>query len=282
MKLRSMWIIFIVSLLVTLPMRIYQVLFLVDPETGFYTNLSVFSNILSVLLAASVVIMAVLCFKNCPNKQYKAFKSTLLTVVSAISGLGMIILFVFSFLSASQAEKSLPDAIMTILGICSGIIFITAAYNFAVGENLFEKFELIALIPSLWGCAYLVKLFLECVSTVNIAENVYNTFTVSFLLLYLFTQAKLFTGIENEKSGKMIYVFGFPAVLMLLITGIPGTLMLFVNINQISALPRELYPINILMAAYIITFLFGFSHTQECKSVNIGNDFEVGVHTTEH
>lgn len=260
MKLKNMWFIFIAVLLVTLSMRIYQVLYLIDPVTGFYMNGETISNMLSIIVAVSVVVLIVISFRNFENnKHYRAVKSTSLAVIGTITGLGMVLLNAIPFIMPSETQKSLIVLIFQVLGICSGFVFIIAAYCFAVGNNIFEKYELLALIPSLWGCSCLVKFFIECVASVNIAENVYSTITASFLLLFLFRQAKILAGINDDKNGKMLYVFGFPAALMLLITGIPGTILLLLNINQAGVFPRELYPVNIFMALYIIAFLVKYS-----------------------
>jgi len=93
------------------------------------------------------------------------------------------------------------------------------------------------------------------VSVVNISENIYDTFTVIFLLLFLFSQAKMLSGIEIEKSVKRVYMFGIPAVLMALVTGIPGTVVLLSGLSRTSSFPVGLHIVNILFALYIISFL---------------------------
>ncbi len=55
-------------------------------------------------------------------------------------------------------------------------------------------------------------------------------------------------------------MFGFPAALLSLVTGIPGTVMVLGNISHTSSFPAGLYPVNVLLALYVILFLIHYSH----------------------
>ena len=76
----------------------------------------------------------------------------------------------------------------------------------------------------------------------------------------------MLAGIETEKSTKRIYVFGLPAVLMALLTGIPSAVLLFSGASRTSAFPVGLHLVNILMAFYIIAFLAAVSHLPDIAS----------------
>jgi hypothetical protein len=54
------------------------------------------------------------------------------------------------------------------------------AYDFAVGSRIVGNRPFLALLPSVWGCFFLVVMFITYSAIVNLPENVYHTFTVIF------------------------------------------------------------------------------------------------------
>ena len=255
LKIKYAWIVFAVALLITLPTRIYQVLFLVEQDTGFYTDGNKTTTIISISLAVGILLMMGISVADKQKRSYNPIQSLPTAVIGALTGVSIIFQYMISLFGGEQQQNQLPNIILAIVGLFAGAILILTAYNFATGQNIFVKFPLLALIPSLWGCVCLITLFITYVSVVNISENIYDTFTVIFLLLFLFSQAKMLSGIEIEKSVKRVYMFGIPAVLMALVTGIPGTVVLLSGLSRTSSFPVGLHIVNILFALYIISFL---------------------------
>lgn len=277
MNNKNAWIVFTVALLITLPTRIYQVLFLVDQDTGFYTDGIRTTAFVSVSLAVGVLLLMVMCFMDKSEKpRYSPIRSVPAAVAGALAGLGLILQYAVGFFTAGAPQNPVPSIILALIGIGAGAVFILTAYHFATGCNTFEDHPILALIPSVWGCASLVSLFITYVAVVNVSENIYDTFTVVFLLLFLFAQAKMFARIDDEKSGKLIYMFGFPAALLSLVTGIPGTVMVLGNISHTSTFPAGLYPVNVLLALYVILFLIHYSHLKADKPETADESPEAG------
>lgn len=260
MNIKNAWIVLAVALLVTLPTRMYQILFLVDQDTGFYTDGMKTTAFVSAGLAAGVILLIAMCFMDKSEKpKYSPIRSIPAAVFGVLAGLGIILQYAVGIFTSGESQNPLPSLILALVGICAGAVMILTAYQFATGGNTFEAHPILALVPSVWGCVSLVSLFLTYVAVVNVAENIYDTFTVIFLLLFLFAQAKMFARIEDEKSAKLVYMFGLPAALLLLVTGIPGTVMVLFNIKSAGTFPVGLYPVNILLALYVVLFLVQYS-----------------------
>lgn len=259
MKIKNAWIVFAVTLLITLPTRIYQVLFLVEPDTGFYTDGNITTAIVSIAAAVGLILIMAICAADKRKQTYSPITSIPAAVIGTLTGLGIIFQYLISLLGGEEQKNQIPAMIVSIFGILAGVILIVTAYNFATGQNTFARMPVLALIPPLWCCVCLITLFITYVSVVNIAENIYDTFTVIFVLLFLFAQAKMLAGIETEKSAKRVYMFGIPAVLMALVTGIPNVVLLFNGTSRTGSFPLGLHLVNILMAFYIIAFLTAVS-----------------------
>lgn len=256
MKIKNAWIVFAVTLLITLPLRLYQLYFLSEKDTGFYTDGIRTTVIISSVLAVGAALMIMMSAMDRRGRAaYSPVRSIPAAVFGILTGLGVILECVASLFGIESLQSQITYAVLTILGIFAGIVLILSGSNFAAGKNTFEQQPLLALVPSIWGCACLVALFISFVAVVNVAENIYDTFTVIFILLFLFHQAKLLARIDDEKSGKMIYMFGLPAALMALLTGISGFAQQFMGVTRSGLFPAGFYPVNILFALYILFFL---------------------------
>ncbi len=274
MNRKSAWIVLAISVLAALPVRLYQIFFLADKNTGFYTDGGTTTGIISICLAVGALLIIVLCAldRKAPQ-QYRAARSIPTAVLSVLAGLGLVAESLIS-LATEHGQNYFMYMILSLFGILTGAVLIFTAYDFAVGQNDFARFPLLALVPTLWGCVCLVALFITCVPVVNVSENIYDAFTVIFILLFLFTQAKMFAGVEDVKSSRMIYVFGIPAILFGLVTGISGTAMLLSGVSQAGTFPAGLHLVNFLLALYFGSFLFALRRQPEVLQPDLSEQNE--------
>lgn len=258
MNRKSAWIVLAVALLISLPTRLYQIFSLADKDTGFFVDGGTTTGVISICFAVGILLIIIMCARDRQVvKTYRPVRSIPTAVLAVLTGLGLAVESVVS-LGTESGQNYFMYMILSLFGILTGAVLILTAYDFAVGQNHFTRLPLLALVPSLWGCASLVTLFITCVPVVNVSENIYDAFAMIFLLLFLFTQAKMFAGVEDAKSGRMIYIFGLPAALLTLVTGISGGVMLFAGINQAGMFPAGLHLVNFFMALYLFSFLRDF------------------------
>ncbi len=260
MKKKSVWIVLAAALLIAVPARLYQMFFLMDKETGFYTDSGLTTGIVSVVLLVGTVLLIVLgrMDKDAPET-YQPIRSRSTAVIGVLTGLGLILEGLVSAVSGGE-ENSVMLLILSLAGMVTGVVLILTAYDFSTGSNRFTKYPLLALVPPIWGCTALVTLFISYVAVANVTENIFNTFTVAFLLLFLFAQAKMIAGVEEKKSGQMVSIFGLPAILFCLVTGIPGTTGALAGLREVGFFPVGLHFVDVLMAFYLIAFLTSFRH----------------------
>ena len=85
-KLRYLLFVFAAVALIALPLRVYQLLALVDPGTGFYTENNGTVYLLSALLILAVGAFVSLSFisKEVPSPELPAGKNLILGITSAI------------------------------------------------------------------------------------------------------------------------------------------------------------------------------------------------------
>ncbi len=255
MKKKSSWIVLAATLLITVPARLYQMFFLMDKETGFYTDGGLTTGIVSFVLLVGTVVLIVLGRTDGEAPEaYRPIRSRFAAVSGVLAGLGLLLEGLVSMVSGGK-ENFVMFLILSLVGMVTGVVLIFTAYDFSTGSNRFTKYPLLALAPPIWGCTALVTLFISYVAVANVTENIFNTFTVAFLLLFLFSQAKMIAGVEEKKSGRMVSIFGLPAILFCLVTGIPGTAGALAGLREVGFFPVGLHFVDVLMAFYLTAFL---------------------------
>lgn len=251
--MKRAWTALLITLAAVLPARFYAAFRLVDPKTGFYTDGGRIAGAAAIVALAGAVLAAAFGRRKAQPKTREPLRSVSAAVFAALSG---------AFV-AGQAVVSLADAggpsplnvVLALFGVCAAASFLTAAYDFASGSTVLRQHPLVALLVPLWGCLRLVSLFVSYAAVVDRFENVYHTFTVVLLLLFLFSQAKLLTGVDEDRGGRMIFLYGFPAIVAALTDSLPNLALLFAGQKTLGAFPAGLFFANAVLAVYLIVYL---------------------------
>lgn len=262
MKKKRVWIILAVSLAAALPAIIYVMMNFLDAKTGFYSDGGIKAGIISIFIAAAAVLMAVLSYTDSAEAAYKPINNALTAAFCALTGVFILVQSISAFTALGGFSASTAAyCVFSVFGFPAGVVFLSAAYDSASGTQKLSKHPIFALLPSIWGCMYLIMLFITYAAVVNSFSGIYNTCTAAILLLFMFSQAKFITGIESEKSGRRIFIFGIPAAFLALTTGISNCIVYFSGKGTSDILPIGLQMLNILMGVYIISFLAAQKHS---------------------
>lgn len=254
--MKRAWIAFLATLVLVLPIRIFAMLRYLNPQTGFYSDGGRTVGAASALLIAGILLTAFFAGRTVAGEiGTEPLKDVPAAVLGALAGMFLLVQSVVGIGTGFLGEGQIFYRIFSYAGILAGAVLLMTAYDFATGLRTVASRPLLALIPSVWGCFFLVVLFITYSAVVNLVEDVYHTFTVVFLLLFLFAQAKLLTGIESVKTGKTIYMVGLPAALFALVTGIPSCIQYFSTGETAGFISIGLHMANIVLALYIIAFL---------------------------
>ncbi len=289
MKRKFMCWAFAAALAVSLPVRIYQQLLLVDRSTGFYTDGNVSSAIVTVFLFAGTV--AVIVFGQLGKKQrgssaYSPITCGFTAVLGILTGVMMIVQAIMSMMRvasagsqalteeemiAAGAQHPLLYSFLALVEIAAAIVVILTASDAARGQNMFRRYPVATLLPQLWGCVNLIVMFVKFTEVVNTAENLYDMFFMIFLLLFFSAQSKLLSGIDEERNYRLVLEFGLPAVLFGLATSVPDLIA-----GLAGAAPFDQYilvngAVCLLLSLYALSYLSALLRSQgisgkiECK-----------------
>ena len=255
------WKIFLVTLIIALPIRLYQTLFLLEEETGFYRDGDLTTGAVFIALMAGCLLIFIEGRKNPPPVPAMPVKSLGAAVAGMFTGFLFCGQALFSLLGTPAVDNAVMNQLLAASEILAGLALLAAAYGHAVGQNLWRRHPLPALLPALWGCVCLVVLFITYAAAVNIAENVYDTFAVVFLLLFFFAYAKLHAGIEPEKAACGALRYGLMAILFGAVTVVPELAQRLAGMNPVTAYPFGMYLMNGAASLFVLLFLLGLRRT---------------------
>ena len=265
MRTKSIWGVFLGSLVLLLPVRLCQQIFLVDRSTGFYTDNGISSAYITAVLVAGVLLMLIMSIreKDRPTGEAPALRSYGAAVAAMFCGFMFLGESLYSLVSQPAIENTTVNTVLSVAGILAGAVILITAYDLATGVNHLDHSPFLGLFPPLWGCVCLVGMFITYTAVVNEVENFYDTCTVIFLLLFLFSYSKYMAGLEGSRK---LFIYGFPSVLLAFLTGLPAFVLELMGADLSSAFPVGLHLLNLMAAFYVLALLISIFR-QERKSL---------------
>ncbi|MBR3788417.1 MAG: hypothetical protein IKJ86_00365, partial [Clostridia bacterium] len=284
-KLRYLLFIFAIATLIALPVRVYELLALVDNKTGFYTEDSGIIYLLYGVLLLVVGAFIILSFmsKEVPSPKLPEGKNMLLGVSSSILGVAFLIdvfsvLFkilpsrqamsaYFPTLSQNVTENGGAFIILQLIFAILSIFYIGVyAISHLTGKGQYKEFKILALSPLCWAIARLVSKLMNAISFTSVSELLFEIIMLVFLMLFLLTFARITSGIFTEDSMWGIYGYGLSAALFAGLITIPRLVLIVVGRGTVEGSPFNFADIACLI--FIVSYIFaslgiGFKSNRE-------------------
>lgn len=218
MKLKLNWIPFVISFISILGLRVYQILSIGNPAVRIYWDN--FEIVCFIIAAAAFGIIMVASYISKDAPDVFVIKKNLLTGSVAILTAALALWNSVEKLRYywSAAEKDWVDLFYILTGVLAAVVFVLIGLGYIKEKNYFEKNKLLALMPTLWVLAMILKLFFEYNSIQTNVIHVSNALARIFLLFFMFSQARLFATLFNAATFKKLFYFGFSAALFMLIS----------------------------------------------------------------
>lgn len=254
MKLKHSLFIFIAAVLVTLPIRVYQMLYVIDDATGFFKEGSMSVPILTVLLVMALAAILVSAFLS-----GDLFAGAILPrkrTVGGIAALAMGVMLLLSSLNGSVVQLgrgvvTVQQTVYFVFSIITAGAFLLMGVNFIMGKG-YALNGVFALVPVIWACVRLTKQFLEFTTIANISENLYDILMLVFTVLFLFYHAKVLAGMSARKSLDRAVGFGLCAALFAILCTIPRFVLTLNNGGERLGATAQPTLLDLVLAVYIV------------------------------
>lgn len=287
-RMKYLMYLFAVSLVAMLPIRLYQLLGLVELDTGFFSETNFTVVLVYVLALAVPLLFIVLSYisKEVPSpmlpvgKNYAlgisslVFSAALLydavinvfhIIPSTAGTIGIVLDVIKSNLSESGGMFLLARIVFAFLGC---VWFLVFAVSHLGGNTAYKNYKLLALAPVCWAASRLVTYLTSPISFVNITELMFELYMLMFLMLFLITSARISTGVFSEDGMWGIYGFGLSAAFFGAVVTIPRAVVLIIgreNVQGYSFEPADLGALIFAVSYIFASFGIGFDGATQTR-----------------
>lgn len=290
---KSLFGIFAAALIVALPLRAYQLIFLIDPETGFYTKTNFTVPLLYVLLILVGIAFIALSFfpANMPfggtAKGGKVFAVlSFLIAVSLIVDAGIQTSEIFASLTFTDVTGySTPQTVTAssifnsdtllifariIFAVISCVYFTILGFNYCGIIYDASQFKILALGPLAWVIVRLISDFMWKINYRNISDLLLEMFMLAAFMFFFMSFARINSNINRDTAYRKLYAFGFIGSLLALMLSVPRLILIVLGQSDRIVEDFGFSLADFLIGIFIIYYLF-----VNIKSQNISDASKV-------
>ncbi len=251
MKYRNILTVFLVSLILSLGLRTYEIVALTDSVTGFVENeYAVIASVLTGVIVLSAIAVAVCAYtvKRNPVKLPKT--SIALSIASFLLAFGM--LFDIANVYFSSHVPAWQATLVNISGIVSVLFFVcygvTAFVSFHLPRALF-------IAPVIFWLFKLVCVFTSISSISLLTDYAFMMISICATLLFMFEFSKIANKIDLKSTYKKTLVMGLIAAFFSFLTVVPELLARVFGAKTIFREGGADAVVYLLSAVFITVFI---------------------------
>ncbi len=256
--------------------RMYHTFALIDGASGFFTAHNFTVAVMYALFGAGIILPVVLCYicKDLPSGDMKKKPSfiyvaaTLLFALTllydAIVNIRTVLAFGGGILGAKEALGGNIGVISTVFGILGAVAMMLSVFVYMKKGTLTGKLSIPMLFPVIWAFLNTLEFFSVTVSYVKVSQLLFTIFYSAFLMVFLFENARVTTGVGRKDSVWFFYATGIITAAFSLTTGLPVFIAGFIAPDKVTSYcPFELYLLS--GGIYALASMLVRARTEEPK-----------------
>lgn len=269
MRIKFSWIPFIPVTILSVVLRVYQLLFIQKGvDTGFLTSEAVWL-IYACMVAVLFIVIAILSVADKKTSSNYTPKINILGGVFAIlTGAALIYSVGYNVggFSADSGTFSVSGFVDVFFGILGCIALEFMGFSSLTGKNIAKKMGVFSVAAPLWCCVKMVTTFISYTKQSVNSRDMTNLFVMAFLTLALFNISMLYQNVKTKNPVKGVILYGMPGFVVTIVYAVADA------INQITA--NGTYDVInsmdilvfVLLAFYVLCIIFEL--TFNAKSVD--------------
>ncbi|NMP36789.1 MAG: hypothetical protein GX051_01480 [Clostridiales bacterium] len=273
-KLRYLLFVFAGGLLVVLPLRVYQMLTIVESATGFYSEKNATVYIMYILLAAlsAVFILGAYLSREVPAPAITNGKNIILGVVSCLFAaalmydavnvasdtvkaiLDMSTFSIRTLFSSRHGEFTL--ILQVIFAFFSAIYFVFCGTAEITGKmKTIQNYKVLALAPLGWSMCRIVHRFMRAISYLNVSELLFEILMLVFFMLFFINLARVSSKVSEAGNMWGIFGYGLSAASFAALVSVPRLILIVLGKSEelVSQSPFE--PADLAAAIFAVVFV---------------------------
>ncbi|NLL03674.1 MAG: hypothetical protein GX269_05190 [Clostridiales bacterium] len=263
-----------VTALFTVPLRTYQLVNIIEPQTGFYARYDITILILYALIFVACLLFFLLSFIDgaMPAPNLPRGKNVFIGVSSAFLSITLLIdsimqidklialhnkydLDFFELLYYLVKTGGMTALVQAIFAILSAVYFSIFAISYLKGKEYYKTERVMALFPIIWGLCRAIQRFIEPIRFKNVSELLLQLFMLIFMLVFFLSFARIASQVNGEKSMWLLFASGLSASLIAMTITVPS---IIVMIMGKSSLLYSHYPVafcDLFFAVFVVALL---------------------------
>lgn len=253
----------IVGLLcLAIPFRTYQLLFITEQVTGFYTKIDWSVYAIYGLSATAILVSVILVnlAKNVPSSRDEIRKKNVfLAITSILFALGIVVDSVLAFTSIlagmTGAESLGSVAVEGIFGVLAAIYFMIFGISHFDGKTTYFQYRFMALAPLVWTTGRIIIRFMEKISYVNVADLMLEIFILASMMIFFLAFARISSGLSNEKSMRSLFASGYVCIFFCALANIPRIVLMLTGNSANIPLDYPLSFCDLAFALFVVAYI---------------------------
>ncbi len=262
--------------LFAVPLRTFQFLNCLDPDTGFWTVRDVTVPVLyGLVIAVAVFAFCISLFSGImPKPELSKKKDLPWGIASILMALGFlwdafanVRTALFTYANITDTE----ELSMTYQLISSGtfarvgqVLFavLSAAYLvfFAIGKltgtDLYEARKVLALSPVVWGVFRLLVHFVEPISYKNVSQLLLEICLVCFAMIFWFAFARIASSVNADSSMWLYFFGGITAAFLAFVCALAPFMLILTGRGELIPDSRPMQYVDLAFAIFATCALF--------------------------
>ena len=261
----------IAAILIAVPLRVYQYIKLINPDTGFYDKKDLTVFVVYAVLALGIALPIVFSYihhKSIPvidiSKNTKPY-----SVVSLVMALGALVdtfgLFgsfmslvndapkylslsdLFEYISAQGGTLILIQAVFAMI---SSFYFVVSALTVINKDAKKLQFRILALAPVIWCVFRLLFRFKRTIAFVNVSDLLIELFAIVFAMVFFLALAQIKAKIDADNIFWKLFAYGLPAAMLSVICFVPKFILIITGKSELINPMHEINFSDITFAVY--------------------------------
>ena len=272
-----LFVFFIAAVIIALPMRVYQLMTNIEPETGFWVNKSQITiPIFYVVLAIGTVLPIVLSAvyrKGLGKTTTEGEKKPIGGVLSLVSALGFLVDAVLRYRSFTEMYNEFSSSYQTMtvgtylsksgalamgleafFAVLSAIFFIMLGIALMTGKDPSE-YKLLAIMPVFWGVFRIMYRFMRKIAFLNVSELFLELMMIVFLLMFYMAFAQVTARINGKGLEWKLFAYGLPAAFFCLLCFVPRVVATLLGHGEMIAADSSIELVDLTCALFVIYVL---------------------------
>ena len=254
--------IFIVTVILSLPFRVYQLMANVQSETGFWkshTHFSVF--IFYVLIAFGIVmpiVMSLIYKKGLGKVESNAEKKPVGGVLSFAAAVGLVVDAIVRYTSFSNLYFDYTNGLA---GSQPMMTFLSKSGALAIGLEAFfavvsaSEYKLLAIMPVFWSIFRIMHRFMRKISFLNVSELFLELLMIVFLMMFFMAFAQITANVNGKGLEWKLFAYGLPGALFCLLCFVPRVVVTVLGHAELISADSSIEFVDLTMAAFVLFVL---------------------------